>query len=162
MPTTRGAPWTRGSGSAGPIVFFLFGQQPVVRSHLAQGVAQELVGGLVPRLAQRLGAEKGGVAYGEQDAAGDLPQMRGQTVDIDGLESGALSCLVDFEQGRAAAVWPARSFNLLLVLTGLYVMTILAYLLLGRKNLIGPMVSGRAAGDDRPAAADLSDGCFGA
>ncbi len=63
--------------------------------------------------------------------------------DTDGLESGPLSFLVTFDQGRLAAGIHAASFNLLLALIGLHVLAIAFYLLFRRRNLVGPMVTGR-------------------
>lgn len=66
------------------------------------------------------------------------------SVDIDGIESGPLSHLVSFDQGRAAAEVHEPSFTLLQVLVGLHVLAILYYRIRGRK-LIMPMVTGRDA-----------------
>jgi cytochrome b len=63
-------------------------------------------------------------------------------VDVDGIESGPLSHLVDFEQGRVAAEWHELSFNLLLVLSAIHVLAILFYLLVLRRNLVRPMITG--------------------
>lgn len=63
--------------------------------------------------------------------------------DIDGLESGPLSHFVDFDQGRLAAKVHGTSFNILLVLIGLHIAAILFYLVVRRRNLVGPMVTGR-------------------
>jgi cytochrome b len=63
-------------------------------------------------------------------------------VDIDGLESGPLSYLVDFDQGRTAAEIHEVSFNLLLALIALHVVAVLFYLLARRKNLITAMFTG--------------------
>lgn len=74
--------------------------------------------------------------------------------DIDGLESGPLSYLVTFEQGRIAAELHEAMFNLLLIVIGLHVLAILFYLLVRKRNLVRPMVTGRDAAAD-PAAAPL-------
>lgn len=63
--------------------------------------------------------------------------------DVDGLESGPLSFLVTFDQGRLAAEVHAFSFNLLLAFVALHVVAIAFYLVVRRRNLVGPMVSGR-------------------
>ncbi|WP_395337339.1 cytochrome b/b6 domain-containing protein [Novosphingobium sp. BL-8H] len=63
--------------------------------------------------------------------------------DVDGLESGPLSFLVSFEQGRLAAEVHAISFNVLLALIGLHVLAVGFYQLFRRRNLLGPMVTGR-------------------
>ena len=73
-------------------------------------------------------------------------------VDVDGLESGPLADRVSFEAGRAAAKVHATIFNLLLVLITLHVAAIFFYLVVRRRNLIGPMIHGRArAGTGEPA-----------
>jgi cytochrome b len=78
-------------------------------------------------------------------------------VDVDGLESGPLSYLVDFDRGRQAAHIHHLCFNLLLALVGLHILAVLFYLVVRRRNLIGPMLTGRdrtlAAGEEglRPA-----------
>jgi cytochrome b len=71
------------------------------------------------------------------------------TTDVDGLNSGPLSYMVSFDQGRLAADLHHQSFNILLVLIGLHILAIAFYLVVQRRNLIWPMVTGndRAAGD---------------
>ena len=64
-------------------------------------------------------------------------------VDVDGIESGPLSYLVDFSLGRSAARLHATGFNLLLGLILLHIAAIAFYLLVRRKNLIWPMLTGR-------------------
>ena len=63
-------------------------------------------------------------------------------VDVDGIESGPLSYLVDFDQGRTAAAIHEVSFNILLGLMGLHVLAIAFYLVVRRRNLVGPMITG--------------------
>jgi cytochrome b len=63
-------------------------------------------------------------------------------VDVDGLESGALSFLVSFEQGRIAAEVHEINFNLLIGMIALHVLAILFYLVVRGRNLIGPMITG--------------------
>ena len=75
------------------IVLFLFGKQAIVWPGFPQGVDKELVGGLVTRLAQRLGAEHAAVAYLQKDATGDLRKVSGefrvaQCLEIDGRGHG--------------------------------------------------------------------------
>lgn len=65
-------------------------------------------------------------------------------VDVDGIESGPLSHLVSFDQGRAAAQVHHLSFSLLQLLVALHVLAIVYYRIRGR-NLILPMVTGRDA-----------------
>lgn len=67
-------------------------------------------------------------------------------VDVDGIESGALSDRVDFDTGRWFATWHGASFTLLEILIGAHVAAILFYLLFKRSNLIAPMLTGRARG----------------
>lgn len=62
--------------------------------------------------------------------------------DTDGLESGPLNYLVDFDQGQTAADIHEVSFNVLLPLAGLHVLAILYYLVVRRRNLVGPMITG--------------------
>ena len=64
-------------------------------------------------------------------------------VDVDGLESGHLSHLVSFDQGRAASAFHGLSFNLLLVVIGLHILAILFYRFVRRRNLVTPMITGR-------------------
>jgi cytochrome b len=73
--------------------------------------------------------------------------------DVDGLNSGPLSYLVSFDQGRIAAKVHSQSFNVLLVLVGLHIIAISYYLVVRRQNLILPMVTGkdRAADTDQEA-----------
>lgn len=63
-------------------------------------------------------------------------------VDVDGIESGPLSYLVDFDQGRFAAEVHEVSFNLLMALVVLHVLAVLFYLLVKRRNLTWVMVTG--------------------
>jgi cytochrome b len=63
-------------------------------------------------------------------------------VDVDGLESGPLSYLVSFDQGRAAAELHEFSFNLLLAMVALHVGAILFYLVVKRRNLTAAMITG--------------------
>lgn len=65
------------------------------------------------------------------------------SVDTDGIESGPLSWLVDFESGRAAAEFHEWGFDLLLILTGLHIAAVLFYVFYKRENLILAMISGR-------------------
>lgn len=64
-------------------------------------------------------------------------------VDVDGFESGPLSYLISFEQGRVAAKIHAINFTILQVLAALHVAAIVFYLVYKRTNLIGPMITGR-------------------
>lgn len=64
-------------------------------------------------------------------------------VDVDGFETGPLSYMVSFDQGRLAAKVHAVNFTILQVLAALHVAAIAFYLLYKRTNLIGPMLTGR-------------------
>ncbi len=68
-------------------------------------------------------------------------------VDVDGIESGPLSYLVDFDQGRMAARIHHLSFALLQAAVVLHVAAILFYLLFKRRNLIGAMLTGYGTSD---------------
>lgn len=73
-------------------------------------------------------------------------------VDVDGLESGPLADRISFEAGRVAAGVHRVVFNLLLALIALHVSAILFHLLVRRRNLIAPMIHGRAPPGDAPVA----------
>ena len=62
--------------------------------------------------------------------------------DIDGLDSGPLAYLVSFDQGRSAAEVHDAAFNVLLTLVGLHVLAIAFYVVIRRRNLVRPMVTG--------------------
>src|SRR3546814_2772368 len=68
----------RAFGQARLIVLLLLRQQAVFGPRFPQGAAEELVGGLVARLAQRGGAEQAAFPHIDQYASGHLGQMRGQ------------------------------------------------------------------------------------
>lgn len=65
--------------------------------------------------------------------------------DIDGLESGPLSHLVDFDASRAAADWHETSFRVLQALIVPHVLAIGFYWIWKRQNLIGAMLTGKRA-----------------
>lgn len=64
-------------------------------------------------------------------------------VDIDGIESGPLSYLLPFDEGRKAAAIHHLTFSVLLVLAALHILAIVFYLIVKHDNLIGPMITGR-------------------
>lgn len=64
-------------------------------------------------------------------------------VDVDGIESGPLSYLVDFDQGRLASAVHDISFNILIALILLHIVAIIFHLIVRRQNLVGAMVTGR-------------------
>lgn len=72
--------------------------------------------------------------------------------DTDGLESGPLSFLLSFEQSRLAAEVHEWSFNLLLVLVALHILAIVFYLLVRKRNLVVPMITGRTPYENAPGA----------
>lgn len=75
-------------------------------------------------------------------------------VDVDGLESGPLSYMIEFEQGRVMAQVHELSFNILLILIALHIGAVLYYLLARRVDLIKPMITGTRDGvHDRGAVA---------
>jgi cytochrome b len=63
-------------------------------------------------------------------------------VDVDGIESGPLSYLVSFDQGRAVARVHHISFIVLQVLAALHLLAIVYYRARGRR-LVVPMLTGR-------------------
>lgn len=63
-------------------------------------------------------------------------------VDVDGIESGQLSHLVSFDGGRAAANVHELSFTLLQVIVAVHVLAVLFYLVVRKRNLVTPMVTG--------------------
>lgn len=65
-------------------------------------------------------------------------------VDEDGIESGPLSYLVDFDTGRALAGIHHKLFWVLVALIALHILAILFYLVVRRRNLVTAMISGRA------------------
>ena len=67
--------------------------------------------------------------------------------DEDGLFQGPLSHLVGFETAETAAELHDDMFDVLLVLIGIHVAAVLFYFISARKNLVWPMISGRAAID---------------
>jgi cytochrome b len=65
--------------------------------------------------------------------------------DIDGLESGPLSHLVDFDASRAAAELHELSFRVLQALVALHILAIGYYWVWKRQNLVGAMITGKRA-----------------
>lgn len=63
-------------------------------------------------------------------------------VDVDGIESGQLSHLVSFGQGRVAAEVHEISFTALQVVLAVHILAALFYLVVRKRNLIGPMFTG--------------------
>ena len=75
------------------------------------------------------------------------------SVDIDGLESGPLSYLVSFDQGRAAAGIHRLSFTLLQIVVVIHIVAVLFYLVVRKRNLLTPMFTGADRQIDNPAGA---------
>jgi cytochrome b len=65
-------------------------------------------------------------------------------VDEDGLESGPLSYLVSFDASRRAAGLHHQLFWAIVALAALHVAAILFYLMARKRNLVTPMITGRA------------------
>lgn len=65
------------------------------------------------------------------------------SVDEDGLESGPLSHLVEFDTGRTVAGLHEKLFFVLVALIVLHIAAILWFLLVRRDNLISAMITGR-------------------
>lgn len=63
--------------------------------------------------------------------------------DIDGIESGPLSYMVDFDTGRLASEWHGLAFRVLQGLVVLHLAAIAFYALWKRQNLITAMVTGK-------------------
>lgn len=63
--------------------------------------------------------------------------------DIDGLESGPLSHLVDFDASRAAAELHELTFRIVQALVALHIAAIAFYAIWKRQNLIGAMITGK-------------------
>ena len=72
--------------------------------------------------------------------------------DEDGLYSGPLAHLIDYDLSEEAAELHEKSFDLLLVLIGLHLAAIAYYALVRRKNLVGPMITGRGEAPEGAAA----------
>jgi cytochrome b len=62
--------------------------------------------------------------------------------DVDGLDSGPLSFLVDFDQGRKLSGIHHLSFSLLQIIVLFHVLAILFYLVIRKRNLISAMITG--------------------
>ncbi len=69
-------------------------------------------------------------------------------VDVDGLESGPLSHLVSFDQGRAAAEFHETIFNILIALIVLHVAALVFYRVRLNTNLVSAMITGRRANSE--------------
>jgi len=65
--------------------------------------------------------------------------------DIDGLESGPLSYLVDFDMSRRYSEWHELLFRALQGLVALHLLAVAYYWVWKRQNLIGAMITGKSA-----------------
>ena len=98
-------------------------------------------------------AAPGHSPIGGWSVAAMLAAARGQgplglfAVDVDGVESGPLSHLVSFSQGRFAAETHETLFNVLAALIALHIAAVAFYLIVAKKNLVGPMITGSAKTD---------------
>ena len=72
----------------------------------------------------------------------DMRGLGERPVDVDGIESGYLSFLVSFDQGRDASAIHHLSFTLLQVVVALHIVAVLFYLWKKQRNLIAPMWHG--------------------
>lgn len=63
--------------------------------------------------------------------------------DIDGIESGPLSHLVDFDTSRLASDWHELTFRVLQALVVLHIAAIAFYAIWKRQNLITAMITGK-------------------
>ncbi|HEY9233716.1 MULTISPECIES: cytochrome b/b6 domain-containing protein [Phenylobacterium] len=63
--------------------------------------------------------------------------------DIDGLESGPLSYLIDFDASRQAAELHELTFRIVQALVALHIAAIAFYWFWKRQNLIGAMITGK-------------------
>lgn len=70
--------------------------------------------------------------------------------DIDGLQSGPLSPLVDFDFSREMAEIHEAAFTVLQVLVVLHIVAVLFYLIWKRTNLITPMITGKKTFPEDP------------
>lgn len=64
--------------------------------------------------------------------------------DIDGLESGPLSYMVDFDASRVAAELHETVFRVLQALVALHILAVLYYWIWKRQNRIAAMITGKA------------------
>jgi cytochrome b len=78
-------------------------------------------------------------------------------VDIDGLESGPFSYLIEFDTSRQAAELHELVFNVLLAVVALHLLAVLFHQVWKRENLVGPMITGGrgGAGPNQPVRAVL-------
>ena len=63
--------------------------------------------------------------------------------DTDGLYSGPLNYLVDYDTAEAAREWHELGFNVILGVVVIHVLAVFFYLAVKRDNLVAPMITGR-------------------
>ena len=63
--------------------------------------------------------------------------------DVDGLESGPLAGLLDYDGGRFASHWHGKAFDLMKLLVLLHLAAIAFYAVFKRENLVRAMIDGR-------------------
>lgn len=63
--------------------------------------------------------------------------------DTDGLASGPLNHLVEYDTAEWAREMHELGFNLILAVVALHVLAVVFYLVVKRDNLVGPMLTGR-------------------
>lgn len=72
-------------------------------------------------------------------------------IDIDGMESGPFSYLVDFDTGRMAAEWHEWVFTALQIIVLAHIAAVVFYLVYRRENLVGAMITGsRTVSGEKP------------
>jgi len=69
------------------------------------------------------------------------------STDDDGLVEGPLAYLISYDASEEAADLHEDLFDVLLIFIALHIAAVLFYALFKRKNLVGPMITGRAAID---------------
>jgi len=135
------------------IYWGLFGGSSALFSHFVRGPAT------VVRYAGGLVRGPGKVTLGHNPMGGWsvlalLTVLAAQVVsglfavDVDGIESGPLSSMVSFDQGRFAAHAHHWSFWALEALVVLHLGAVLFYLVRFRENLVGAMITGSKAADE--------------
>jgi cytochrome b len=63
--------------------------------------------------------------------------------DTDGLYSGPLNYLVEYDTAESARDWHELGFDLILIVVAIHILAIVFYLVVKRDNLVGPMITGR-------------------
>lgn len=142
-----------GSGVAGLLVFRLwwgiFGSRTARFSSFLKGPRAVLAYGRQLLSGQKGPPETGHNPMGGWSVAALLLSLVAITVfglfavDTDGLESGPLSSLVDFDTGRLASHLHALAFDALEILVALHLLAILFYGFVRREDLVAAMITGK-------------------